>query len=148
MCPMKWKDTLLFMTWWFHTSLQNAVDVVFPSCGVSRQSGPRRHLNRRDSSHGFPPSPSCPRDKHKQHEPTRWLVASGKNNSDSNWYKYVSFCSCPLPPHRRLSFGCLFSFRNPPPPALPCKGCLCLRWSDRRAQLSVKCWDPGSRPAL
>lgn len=70
------------------------------------------------------------------------LFISGKNNSDSVWYKYISSHSWTL-----VSFICVFIFFLELP-ALLCKGCLCLRWSDRTAQLSVKCWDPGSWPAL
>lgn len=62
----------------------------------------------------------------------RQLFVSGKNNSDSNWYKYISFCICTSPPHRqrRLSFVCLFSF-----------------WNSRRrcAKVAFVCDDPTER---
>lgn len=43
----------------------------------------------------------------------RQLFVSGKNNSDSNWYKYISFCICP-PPANDVFHSCVyFLFETP-----------------------------------
>lgn len=65
-----------------------------------------------------------------------------KNNSGRSWYKYISSCSRPP-----KLFICVFIFFLEPQSSL-CKGCLCLWWSCRTAQLSVKCWDTGSGVVL
>lgn len=82
----------------------------------------------------------------KQHEPTVSSLYQAKitvTAIDINIFPSEAPQSSPPP----MSFIRVFIFFLGLSASL-CKGCLCLRRSDRTAQLSVKCWDPGSWPAL
>lgn len=118
--PVKqqWKDTVLSMTFWFHTGLQGRAERRHVSLPVvwCQQTASAVTLSSLKRLFTWISSITLmPQRQPEQHEPTASSSYQAKNNSDSNWYKYISFWSRPPPKALhppRLSFVCLFSFRD------------------------------------